>query len=50
MQQLIEAYLLGRLEQKEIDELWMMMILQPDWYNYFLIEYSIRRIGYISNK
>lgn len=49
MQQLIEDYLLGKLKKNEIDKLWIIFISQPDWYEYFLIEYSIRRIGHINN-
>jgi len=33
--QRIEKYILGKLTQKEIDELWIEFLIEPEWYKYF---------------
>lgn len=42
MIQRIEDYLLGKLNQKEIDELWIEFIKDPEWYEVFEIEIALR--------
>lgn len=37
MQQACENYILGRLSQEEIDELWVQFLKAPDLFEYFEI-------------
>jgi len=48
MQKLIEAYILGKLEQRTIDLLWIEFLKEPEWYDVFeaqpyLISYTKKR-------
>jgi len=42
---MIEAYILGRLNQKEIDELWIEFLRSPEWYDLFETELHLRSLG-----
>ena len=42
MQKLIEAYILGKLDQREIDLLWTEFLKDPYWYDIFEIELHLR--------
>lgn len=46
MMQRIENYLLGKLNQKEIDELWIEFLKDPGW---FEMELKIRRLFLVSD-
>ena len=53
MIQRIEDYLLGKLNQKEVDLLWIEFLKYPKWFEVFEIELMIRRLilvsgGYVS--
>lgn len=45
MMKRIEDYLLGRLNRQEIDELWIEFIKDPEWFDLFEIEASLRHIA-----
>lgn len=36
----IEAYILGKLNESEVDELWVEFLKEPEWYDYFEIDYD----------
>lgn len=36
VQMAIEYYILGRLTQEEIDQLWVEFLKAPKWFNYFI--------------
>lgn len=38
MMERIESYILGRLTQDEIDELWIQILQAPEWLGYLEIE------------
>ena len=42
MQKLIHAFIGGRLNQYEIDELWIEFLKEPDWYDIFETELHLR--------
>lgn len=44
MQQAIENYILGKLTQQEIDQLWIKFLKAPEWFNYFLTEIHLRSV------
>ena len=41
----IEDYILGRLNQKEIDELWIEFLKEPEWLSIVEIEVNLRAMG-----
>ena len=43
--QLIENYILGKLNQNEIDQLWIEFLKDPKLFSYFEIELHLRGIG-----
>jgi len=45
MQKLIEAYILGKLDQREIDLLWIEFLKKPEWYDIFETELYLRSLG-----
>jgi len=38
----IEAYILGDMSDQEIDLLWIEFLRDPEWYDFFETELSIR--------
>ena len=45
MMQRIEKYILGKITQKEIDELWIEFLKDPEWYSIFETELHLRSIA-----
>ena len=45
MMQRIDSYIRGRLNQQEIDELWMEFLKEPEWYKFFETEVHLRSIA-----
>ncbi len=45
IQKLIEAYILGKLDQREIDLLWIEFLKAPEWYDLFETELHLRSLG-----
>lgn len=45
MMQLIEDYLLGRLNPKQIDELWIEFLKAPEWFEVFETEAYLRHMA-----
>ena len=50
MQKMIEAYILGKLDQKEIDLLWIEFLKEPEWYDLFETELHLRSLGRAAKK
>ncbi len=50
MQKLIEAYILGKLEQRTIDLLWIEFLKAPEWYDLFETELHLRSLGRAAEK
>ena len=50
MQKLIEAYILGKLDQREIDQLWIEFLKSPEWYDLFETELHLRSLGRAAEK
>lgn len=46
---MIEAYILGRLNQGEIDQLWMEFLRTPEWYDLFESELHLRSFSRDAN-
>jgi len=44
MMQRIEKYILGKLTQKEIDELWIEFLIEPEWYSIFETDLHLRSL------
>jgi len=40
--QRIDSYIRGRLNQQEIDELWMEFLKEPEWYRVFETDLNLR--------
>jgi len=45
IQKQIHAYVGGRLNQHEIDELWIEFLKDPDWYDIFETELHLRSLA-----
>lgn len=41
----IEAYILGKLNESEVDELWVEFLKNPECFDYFEIELCLRSIN-----
>ena len=41
----IEAYVLGKLNQKEIDDLWIEFLKEPEWLGILEVEILLRYVG-----
>ena len=50
MLKLIEAYILGKLDQREIDLLWIEFLKAPEWYDLFETELHLRSLGRSAEK
>ena len=44
MMQRIDSYIRGRLNQQEIDELWIEFLKEPEWYRIFETDLHIRSL------
>ena len=44
MMQRIEKYILGKITQKEIDELWIEFLIEPEWYSIFETDLHLRSL------
>lgn len=42
--QRIERYILNRLNPEEIDELWLLFVQDPEWYEFFKTELHLRNM------
>lgn len=45
MQERLEDFIFGRLNQEEIDALWIEFLQDPTWLDYLLIELHIRSLS-----
>ena len=45
MMQRIEKYILGKLTQKEIDELWIEFLKEPEWLKIAETEINLRALS-----
>ncbi len=45
IQKLIEDFILGKLNQREIDQLWVEFLKAPEWYDLFEVELHLRACG-----
>lgn len=45
IQKLIEDYLLGKLDQRQIDQLWIEFLKEPEWYDLYEAELHLRALG-----
>ena len=45
MMQRIDLYIRGKLNQQEIDELWIEFLKEPEWYKIFETDLHIRAIA-----
>lgn len=41
----IEAYILGKLSESEVDELWVEFLKTPEWYELFEIELLLTHLA-----
>ncbi len=41
----IEAYILGKLNESEVDELWVEFLKSPEWYDLFETELLLRHLA-----
>jgi len=44
MMQRIDSYIRGRLNQQEIDQLWIEFLKEPDWYSKFETDLHLRSL------
>lgn len=45
IQNRIEEYIKGRLSDEEIDELWVLFLESPEWFDYFTTLLNLYSIG-----
>lgn len=45
IQKRIEQYIQGRLSDEEVDELWVLFLESPEWFEYFTTLLNLYSIG-----
>ncbi len=45
VQKRIELYIQGKLSDEEIDELWVIFLESPEWFDYFMTLLNLYSIG-----